>query len=404
MNEGPLLLFQSVTIDGEDHLPLLHGNGVNRIFDVRIHTPAKLQHLNLTGGVVAGSGGAIFNEGELTLDHIMISDCRASGGGAIFSEADSRLDINNFRFAHNESTTSGGACLLTHGGNYAFSRGTFHGNSAGGGGAISGQGVMLIDRVTFSDNRANENGGAISFFDHCSIANSTISGNSARRGGGIFHKWGTLSLDHVTIAHNKAELYFAGVYVEDGEIEAGNSIIADNYGPTGESPVPDPNTVRHPNLNAALSVDRGGNLIRGKAFLSPLGNYGGEWQTMVPLNSSPALDIGVSSSHLTDQRGVVRPVGAAPDAGAVERGGFPELEFEAIANPVVRRADDPDEIDLQSLSLRHALSVATSGATIHFASNLAGQTLTLTSELIVRNDIVIDGVELPSPVTLRNGT
>jgi fibronectin-binding autotransporter adhesin len=402
MNEGPLLLFQSVTIDGEDHLPLLHGNGVNRIFDVRIHTPAKLQHLNLTGGVVAGSGGAIFNEGELTLDHIMISDCRASGGGAIFSEADSRLDINNFRFAHNESTTSGGACLLTHGGNYAFSRGTFHGNSAGGGGAISGQGVMLIDRVTFSDNRANENGGAISFFDHCSIANSTISGNSARRGGGIFHKWGTLSLDHVTIAHNKAELYFAGVYVEDGEIEAGNSIIADNYGPTGESPVPDPNTVRHPNLNAALSVDRGGNLIRGKAFLSPLGNYGGEWQTMVPLNSSPALDIGVSSSHLTDQRGVVRPVGAAPDAGAVERGGFPELEFEAIANPVVRRADDPDEIDLQSLSLRHALSVATSGATIHFASNLAGQTLTLTSELIVRNDIVIDGVELPSPVTLRS--
>ena len=54
-------------------------------------------------------------------------------------------------------------------------------------------------------------------------------------------------------------------------------------------------------------------------LLAPLNNYGGPTPTMALLPGSPAIDAGVTVPGVTtDQRGVPRPQGSAPDIGAFE--------------------------------------------------------------------------------------
>jgi len=55
-------------------------------------------------------------------------------------------------------------------------------------------------------------------------------------------------------------------------------------------------------------------------------------------------------------------------------------------------------------SLRHAIAIATSGDTIRFDPSLAGQTITLASDLIIINkDLTIDGSGLSPQVTISGG-
>ena len=60
------------------------------------------------------------------------------------------------------------------------------------------------------------------------------------------------------------------------------------------------------------------------AKLSPLGNYGGPTQTIVPLAGSPALEAGsvflIPAGVTTDQRGLPRTIGGKVDIGSVEIG------------------------------------------------------------------------------------
>jgi hypothetical protein len=58
-------------------------------------------------------------------------------------------------------------------------------------------------------------------------------------------------------------------------------------------------------------------------FLGPLADNGGPTPTMALLPGSPAIDAGVPVAGVTtDQRGIPRPQGTAPDIGAFESRGF----------------------------------------------------------------------------------
>ncbi|MEH2437096.1 MAG: hypothetical protein V7K25_23135 [Nostoc sp.] len=83
--------------------------------------------------------------------------------------------------------------------------------NAGGGGAISNQGVLNLSNTTITGNTA-EDGGAIFNQGTLSVSNSTITGNSAtNNGGGIFSS-GILSVDKSTISDNTAYREGGGIY------------------------------------------------------------------------------------------------------------------------------------------------------------------------------------------------
>ena len=69
-----------------------------------------------------------------------------------------------------------------------------------------------------------------------------------------------------------------------------------------------------PNPSAA------GDLLSTDPQLDPfIRDNGGPTRTFMPLPGSPAIDHGLGCP-LTDQRGVLRPIGLACDVGSVERG------------------------------------------------------------------------------------
>jgi hypothetical protein len=76
-------------------------------------------------------------------------------------------------------------------------------------------------------------------------------------------------------------------------------------------------------------------LINTDPLLAPLADNGGPTPTMALLPGSPAIDAGVSVSGVTtDQRGVPRPQGSAPDIGAFEFR-YLTTSFDSLAAPTI---------------------------------------------------------------------
>jgi len=174
--------------------------------------------------------------------------------------------------------------------------------SAAAGAALLNQGILTINNSTFTAN----GGGAISNLNGTlTLNNSTLSGNTtASNGAGILNNNSILALNHCTVSGNTASLGGGGLYRTSGSITLNNTIVAGNTAATDS--------------NVFGSFSGANNLTSGDPQLSSLADYGGASRTMQPRGGSPAIDAAGTSTLVVDQRGAIRPVGAAKDIGAVE--------------------------------------------------------------------------------------
>ena len=253
-----------VTIDG--------GPAVNRIFSVGNGASLTLRNLTLTGGSGGGASGT-------------------GNGGAIFNNG--LLVAVSCTFATNTSPGNGGAVANGLGGMASFTNCTFFGNTQTGAKFLASGGVAL-------NNAAISRGMTLS---HCTIVGNTSSGRVG--GGGIRSHGRSLTLHNCIIAGNTSALG-PDVSIDGFSVSAGGNLIGNSA-----------------NLRwNGLDSDRVGNADSPlDPRLAVLGHHGGPTPTMPPLPGSPAIDSGATSSLTNDQRGRPRPVGAAPDVGAVENGG-----------------------------------------------------------------------------------
>ncbi len=192
---GEIAIRQSVTIDatalsagvtidaaGSDLTPNVADGQGSRIFniddgDVLMETVVEMRGLELTGGDVAGDGGAVWTTDSLVLHDSRIADSHATGsGGAIASRTQS---------AHPWPES-----LLT------LTNAELSGNSGRRGGAVYWDGLdgAVIHQSTVSDNWAIETGGGLQLvFANLNtlgggeIRDSVISGNQSQTGGGGLH-------------------------------------------------------------------------------------------------------------------------------------------------------------------------------------------------------------------------
>lgn len=215
------------------------------------------------------------------------------------------------------------------------------GRSTDGGGGISTDGsvVLYLENCTVSRNTAVDDGGALTLrgFSLVSLTNCTVHGNAARFGGAIFVDQGAgLTVRNSTITENSA-IDCCGGIVQRGSLYVINSIVADNtailggdinlesalLSIDGNNIIGNNATVEshfpagHPNANGDIV---GTSASRINPLLSLLSDNGGPSPTRLPLPGSPALNTGQSTASLPakDQRGSRRPLGTAPDIGAVE--------------------------------------------------------------------------------------
>ncbi len=346
LSSGELAISSSVTITGPGSAALsISGNGASRIFDIASGKTVSISQLTLTAGT-SGNGGAIVTDGNVTLDHVVISGSRAAVAGAAIYENSGSLTILSSTLSNN--TTAGGG-------------------DASGGAIFASTGSLVIRNSTFSGNIAQPadvppntvsgniaRGGAI-YIDNASttITNSTFNGNAAHgganpditgtvggdgHGGAIYTAGsGSLSLGNVTLSGNQA---IGGAGANANGVGNGGAIESANPGflIAVQNTIIQGNTADNgPDIEEVGGVTSSGDNILGNAsgttgnpfvdgisgdhvgadpHLSALADHGGPTFTMAIGATSIARDAGATlGAPVTDQRGFAR-------SGPVDIGSF----------------------------------------------------------------------------------
>ena len=248
-------------------------SAIGNIFTVGNSSVVTISGVTIANGnVPTGNGGGIVSYATLTVNNVAFTGNSAEYGGAI-SESTGTLTINNSTFSGNTAVGSSGL-----------------------GGAIMNYTTTTINNSTFSGNSsANQAGVIINYGSAVVITNSTFAGDTATNGGDAI------------ISYNPG-------------LAVSNSFFADGGGECYGS-------------TACPVTGTAGNVVPADAStLAPLGNYGGQTQTLIPLPGSTAIcaatpSLATAAGLTTDQRSFPRTNttytgynGSAPcvDAGAVQ--------------------------------------------------------------------------------------
>ena len=177
----------------------------------------------------------------------------------------------------------------------------------GGNGRDSRWSDTVVNRGTLAlfDSTLQNNliGGLRSFAGSVLLQNCTVtkSGRSA-----VWNAAGsTMVLRHCTVAGN-AMAFGSSAVLNLGTLTLANSIVANNTNANG--PV---------HVSGAYAT-AGANFIGVDARLAPLARNGARVETLEPMPDSPAIDAGLAGNVSADAIGTPRPIGGAPDLGAVE--------------------------------------------------------------------------------------
>lgn len=341
LTSGELALNKNVSIVGPTGSASIavSGSSRGRVFNIGQGKTVGISNLTVRDGLAFGltiQGGGIENAGYLTLSNCTISNNRVISGffggfGAGIDNNHGTLTLNNCTVSNNTLQVSGstvsvvaygagiyssGALTMT-GSTVSGNRvtgtatGSYINNSGGGGLAVGGAAVLLVN-CTIAGNSVTATGGSsitaygggICFLGSngsLTVTNSTLSGNTSTaaggsaRGGGLCSDGGALSLLNNIVTRNAAA---AGPDVFGTISSRGNNLISNTTGSTGFGT----SDLRNVGAN-----------------LGSLANNGGRTQTMALLAGSPAIDAGKNAgAPAFDARGIARPQNGVVDIGAYE--------------------------------------------------------------------------------------
>ena len=195
---------KDITIDGKGHT--IDAKNLGRIFSIGEGFTVTLTNATLINGK-ATEGGAIYNDGSLTLSDVKLSDNAADGyGGAVFNNGE--LVVSDSVFDSNDIVNRGSASV-----DY-------------GGAAIYNwyDGTLTVSGSNFTNNIKNyKNGdnlvGAITTIGNATVSGSNFVNNSGRWGGAISatgaelrKNSSTLTVSNTIFKDNSA-LYAGAVYI-----------------------------------------------------------------------------------------------------------------------------------------------------------------------------------------------
>jgi predicted outer membrane repeat protein len=254
-----LTITKNMNITGQSQQgTIINGNNTNWIFYINNGVTVNIQNLTLTNGsTTTGDGGAIYNEGTLTVNNSTFTNNNATYGGAISNRG--TMTINNSTFTNNNATSWGGA-ISNRGVNMTVTGSTFIGNTATiGGGAIYTKGTMVITGNAFTNNTANEEGGAIHNGGTLTVTGSTFTNNNATNGGGAISNEGTLTVNNSTFINNNATNVGGAIYNE-GTLTVNNSTFTNNNATYG---------------GAIYNYNQGTLTVTSSTFINNNATYGG---------------------------------------------------------------------------------------------------------------------------------
>ena len=260
-----VIINKNIRIDGKGHT--ISAEDLGRIFSIGEGFTVTLTNATLINGK-ADKGGAIYNDGSLTLSDVKLSDNAAdSYGGAVFNNG--HLVVGNSVFDSNDIVNRGPASV-----DY-------------GGAAIYNwyDGVLTVSGSNFTNNIKNyKNGdrlvGAVATIGDATISDSCFVNNAGRWGGAISASGyliagddvNTLTVSGSTFKENGG-LYGAGIFVAGSDFTVSDCVFDKNtaFGKGNMTP--------NNNNGAAIVVtDTGKDItgaITGSNFTNNKAQYGG---------------------------------------------------------------------------------------------------------------------------------
>lgn len=294
-----IVVSKRVIIDGGSLGDIsIRGGGGSRLFSVTETGDLLLTRLTLTngGGKGAsqdGNGGAIYNNGNLSIQSCSLNENSADQGGAIYNDGSlsETLQVINSTIYRNTAND-------------------------GSGGAIYNNGALTVRQSTLAKNTASNSGGALYNLKTLSLIQSTVAENVAALGGGL------------AVADGSRTAMFNNIIAGNG---SGPESIDTDIGFTGSPSPAFSFTLTKPNLlgnnHSVADIFPEGRLVGTPltpllAELEPLADNGGRTKTMALIPGSPAINAGDQTSTVSDQRGLDfnRTLFVAPDLGAYELG------------------------------------------------------------------------------------
>ena len=262
---GGVAINKDIVIDGKGHT--IDAKNLGRIFSIGEGFTVTLTNATLINGK-ATEGGAIYNDGSLTLSDVKLSDNAAdSYGGAVFNNGE--LVVSDSVFDSNDIVNRGSASV-----DY-------------GGAAIYNwyDGVLTVSGSNFTNNIKNyKNGdclvGAVATIGDATISDSYFFNNAGRWGGAITTSGALIAGDDVntltvsgsTFKENGG-LYGAGIFVAGSDFTVSDCVFDKNtaFGKGNMTP--------NNNNGAAIVVtDTGKDItgaITGSNFTNNKAQYGG---------------------------------------------------------------------------------------------------------------------------------
>ena len=217
---GGVAINKDIVIDGKGHT--ISAEDLGRIFSIGEGFTVTLTNATLINGK-ADKGGAIYNDGSLTLSDVKLSDNAADGyGGAVFNNGE--LVVSDSVFDSNDIVNRGSASV-----DY-------------GGAAIYNwyDGVLTVSGSNFTNNIKNyKNGdrlvGAVATIGDATISDSYFVNNAGRWGGAISASGyliagddvNTLTVSGSTFKENGG-LYGAGIFVAGSDFTVSDCVFDKN--------------------------------------------------------------------------------------------------------------------------------------------------------------------------------
>lgn len=192
---GELQIDKNLTITGTGARRLaLSGNNASRIFSILLDAAENAPVVNISGFVIVnglsagGGGGAINNEGVLTLTNCWITENTAAlFGGGIANDEGGTLNLISSTVSNNTSNGNFSGGGIDNAGDLNVVNSTVSGNVSpvDGGGGFNGGGIWTsgattISNSTIADNEAagaNSAGGVLEFNTDVAVRSSIIAAN-----------------------------------------------------------------------------------------------------------------------------------------------------------------------------------------------------------------------------------
>ncbi len=224
------LIIQGPTVaSGNPPTAVIDAQTSGRIFYVNPDVTVTLQYLLLKNGYSDEEGGAVCNQGNITINSCRFTNNNAdSGGGAITNEFGTSK-VTNSTFTSNNAPSNDGGAFYNYFGNASIADCNFTSNTANnhGGAIYNYEGTVNLTNSNVYNNNA-KNGGGIYNADNMTLTGSGVYNNTSNINGGGIYNYGTMTLTSFSKVYKNTANNHGGGISNGGTINLTGSSVYNN--------------------------------------------------------------------------------------------------------------------------------------------------------------------------------